>query len=67
MHVKPSKVPTFTTDESIYAVEGFCAYMNWMCTAFKNMLDDPAVRNGDNGLMVDLTVQDHPVMKVVYV
>ncbi len=46
---------------------GFRQFFNWMAAAFFNMLDDAEMRNGKYGLKVDLTVQDKPRLKVVYV
>lgn len=66
MYAKPSNPISFDKDKSIYAVDDFCAFMNWMCTAFFNMTDSEA-QNGKNGVKVDMTVQDHPRLKAVYV
>ena len=67
MYVKPTKPITFPKDKSIYAVTGFCSFMNWMCSAFLNMLTDRDVVDGKNGIVIDTTVQDSPKIKVVYV
>ena len=49
MYAKPSNPISFDKDKSIYAVDDFCAFMNWMCTAFFNMTDSEA-QNGKNGV-----------------
>lgn len=67
MQVKPAKPITFPKDKSIYAVEGFCSFMNWMCAAVLNMVTDKDVESGKNGIVIDMTVQDSPKIKVVYV
>ena len=67
MKMMPAQVPEFEKDKSIYAVDGFCEYMNWACAAFHHMMSSPESKAGTLGLKVDLTVQDAPKLKVVYV
>ena len=51
MQVKPTKPITFPKDKSIYAVEGFCSFMNWLCAAFFNLEGDK-----EHGVEIDWTV-----------
>ena len=62
MQVKPTKPITFPKDKSIYAVEGFCSFMNWLCAAFFNLEGDK-----EHGVEIDWTVQDKPKIVVKYV
>lgn len=45
----------------------FRRFFNWMAAAFYNMVASPDAQAGKNGVKVDLTVQDHPKLKAVYV
>lgn len=45
----------------------FRAFFNWMAAAFYNMLSGTDAKNGKYGLKIDLTIQDNPKIKVVYV
>ena len=45
----------------------FRTFFNWMAAAVFNMLTGADAKNGKYGLKVDLTIQDHPKLKVVYV
>ena len=67
MNAKPTNPISFEKDKSIYAVDDFCMFMNWMCASVYNMLTDMDAKTGKYGLKVDLTVQDSPKLKVVYV
>jgi len=40
---------------------------NWMLATLFNMLTDDAAKSGSHGLKIDMTVQDHPRLEVVYV
>jgi hypothetical protein len=45
----------------------FRKYFNWMAAALLNMLTDSDAQLGRNGFKVDLSIQDHPKIKIVYV
>ena len=67
MYGKPTKPITFEKEESIYAVDDFCVFMNWMCAAVYNALASADAASGKYGVKVDLTVPDSPKLKAVYV
>ena len=45
----------------------FRKHYNWMLATMFNMLTDANAKAGANGLKIDMTVQDHPKLEVVYV
>ena len=45
----------------------FRKHFNWMLATLFNMLTDDAAKSGGHGLKIDMTVQDHPRVEVVYV
>ncbi len=66
MHAIPDKPAELEKGKLIYSCKGFTGYFNWMSAAVYKMLTDTDAKNGKYGLMVDLSVQDHPRLKVVY-
>lgn len=62
MYTKPNAPIKFEKDKTIYTVENFTNFMNWMCAAFFNMEGDK-----DYGVKIDWTVQDKPKIQVTYV
>ena len=62
MYVKPINPPIFSKDKSIYTIDGFCAFMNWMCNSFFNLEGDK-----EHGVEIDWTLQDKPKIVVKYV
>ncbi len=44
----------------------FRQFFNWMAAAFYNMVASPDAKTGKYGVKIDLTVQDHPILKAVY-
>ncbi len=40
---------------------------NWMLATLFNMLTDENAKTGKSGLKINMTVQDHPRIQVVYV
>ena len=40
---------------------------NWMLATLFNMLTDENAKTGKRGLKIDMSVQDHPRIQVVYV
>lgn len=45
----------------------FRKHYNWMLATLFNMLTDASAKTGGHGLKIDMTVQDHPRIDVVYV
>ena len=62
MNAKPTGTIKFETGKTVYTVEGFTKFMNWMCAAFFNLKGDE-----EHGVKIDWTVQDHPKIVVKYV
>lgn len=62
MNAKPTGTIKFEKDKTVYTVEGFTKFMNWMCAAFFNLEGDE-----EHGVKIDWTVQDHPKIVVKYV
>lgn len=62
MNAKPTGTIKFEQGKTVYTVEGFTNFMNWMCAAFFNLKGDE-----EHGVKIDWTVQDHPKIEVKYV
>ena len=62
MYTKPLSTIKFEKDKTVYTVDGFTNFMNWMCASFFNLEGDK-----DYGVKIDWTVQDKPKIQVTYV
>ena len=62
MNAKPTSPITFEKGKTVYTVDNFTNFMNWMCAAFHNLKGDE-----EHGVKIDWTVQDHPKITVKYV
>lgn len=45
----------------------FRKYFNWMAATLLNAMTSPDVKAGKHGIKIDMTIQDNPKIKVVYV
>lgn len=62
MYTKPSGPIKFDKGKTIYTINGFTNFMNWMCNAFFNLEGDKK-----HGVEIDWTRQDKPKIVVKYV
>ena len=62
MYTKPASTIKFEKDKTIYTVQGFTNFMNWMCAAFFNLKGDK-----EHGVEIDWKTQDKPKITVKYV
>ena len=62
MNTKPATPIKFDKGKTVYTVDNFTNFMNWMCAAFLNLEGDK-----DYGVKIDWTIQDKPKIQVTYV
>lgn len=65
MYVKPSSAVALEKGKLIDTADGFVAFWNWMAATMYNTMQQSD--GSETGLKIDMTVQDRPKFKVVYV